>query len=304
MPKVKVFLSGGLGNQLFQLAAGLFLSNSKFLTLDSSYGNPRMNTDGKPQIASFELPTKVNIRHSRKGKISKSIFVFLLRISSHGKIGVLSRLVFYLFNTSKSPLPFLSNGVGFDEKLHFAKGRGLFLGCFHSYRWPDHETVHSKMQKLRLIEEPRWLRELNQLSIVEKPLVIHFRKGDYKNIQNLDILNLDYYIRGISILKASFPDSRLWIFSDDFEAVRDLCPEDTLSEARLIDYETSNSAANLQAMRLGHGYLIANSTFSWWGAYLSYSKLPLVLYPSAYFADSNSPKGLYPEYWTQLEVRL
>jgi len=304
MPKVKVYLSGGLGNQLFQLAAGLFLSNSKLLTLDSSYGNPRINSGGSPQIADFELPTEVNFRNSRRGKASTSGFAFLLRLSSHGKIGLISRLLFKVFNTSKSPLPFLSNGVGFDEGLHLIRNKKSFLGCFHTFRWPDHETVKSKLQKLDISDEPEWLKNLYQISTVEKPLVIHIRKGDYKSIQNLDILNLDYYIRGIAILKANFPDSKLWIFSDDFEAVKDFFPEHILSEARLIDYESFNSAANLQAMRFGHGYLIANSTYSWWGAYLSYSSSPLVLYPSTYFADSNSPRDLYPEYWTQLEVLL
>jgi hypothetical protein len=55
-------------------------------------------------------------------------------------------------------------------------------------------------------------------------------------------------------------------------------------------------------MRLGEGYVIANSTFSWWGAYLSRSSNPLIIAPRPWFSKVESPRDLIPDSWLTIET--
>jgi hypothetical protein len=57
------------------------------------------------------------------------------------------------------------------------------------------------------------------------------------------------------------------------------------------------ASENLELMRLAKGFIIANSTFSWWGAFLSREKNCLVTYPSPWFSDLANPPMLFPEKW-------
>jgi hypothetical protein len=61
-----ISLTGGLGNQLFQLAVGLHIAQGEKLSLEWSVGKPRLNKSGLPEIASFELPTNVCLERIRK----------------------------------------------------------------------------------------------------------------------------------------------------------------------------------------------------------------------------------------------
>jgi len=59
----------------------------------------------------------------------------------------------------------------------------------------------------------------------------------------------------------------------------------------------NSPTATLQAMRFGRGYIIANSTFSWWGAYLSMTENAPVYAPSPWFKGMRSPEDLLPPHW-------
>jgi len=59
----------------------------------------------------------------------------------------------------------------------------------------------------------------------------------------------------------------------------------------------NSSASTLEAMRFGRGYVIANSTFSWWGAYLSHTDHAEVIAPDPWFQGMDSPDSLIPRNW-------
>lgn len=64
-----VSLTGGLGNQLFQLARGLSSKNSSKLILSAEYGAPRVSSIGKTEIASFRLPPGVEIANEKRATL-------------------------------------------------------------------------------------------------------------------------------------------------------------------------------------------------------------------------------------------
>ena len=63
-----------------------------------------------------------------------------------------------------------------------------------------------------------------------------------------------------------------------------------------------SAAETLQTMRLCHGYVIGNSSFSWWGAKLSFQENPPVISPSKWFLGQPDPAGLIPDDWERIDA--
>jgi len=119
--------------------------------------------------------------------------------------------------------------------------------------------------------------------IAAGPLVeVHFRRGDYRREEPvrklMGELAPDYYLRGIARVRAKFPGSTLFIFSDDINAVeREFHPPGphvwVKSTHARNDYEV------LWLMSRCQYFIIANSTFSWWAAWLGNDTGKMVICP-------------------------
>ena len=84
--KTTIALAGGLGNQLFQLAAGLNLSKNTQLAIDVTLGHPRTSINGVAEVLNFRLPNNVVVLNSRKiSWLESKLGNLLLRISSRMK---------------------------------------------------------------------------------------------------------------------------------------------------------------------------------------------------------------------------
>jgi hypothetical protein len=99
------------------------------------------------------------------------------------------------------------------------------------------------------------------------------------------------------------PESRFWVFSDDFDFIRQELSPGLLSNCRFIEDQPDNAAAHLELMRHGYSYVLSNSTFSWWGAFLSYSSSPLVMCPNDWFATKSNPSLLIPDNWIRVDTK-
>ena len=136
---------------------------------------------------------------------------------------------------------------------------------------------------------------LNMMKEVNKPIAVHIRRGDFlKNSQNHYNLELDYYSKALS----SFGNDReVIIFSDDSE----WCKKQKLfSDDRFMMSESNNPYIDLCLMTLCSDFIIANSSFSWWGAWLSQNKDKKVIAPSKWFGPNlghYDTKDLIPENW-------
>jgi hypothetical protein len=67
------------------------------------------------------------------------------------------------------------------------------------------------------------------------------------------------------------------------------------------DFEGS-AAETLEAMRHAKNYILGNSSLSWWGAKLSYSKTPIVIAPNPWFKAAPEPRDLIPADWSRIEA--
>ena len=185
-----------------------------------------------------------------------------------------------------------------------------FFGYFQSYRYfiENQENIY-KIIKLN-----------DNLNIVRKKydydysntLSLHFRIGDYKHIQhNHPIMNKYYYVDAIQhIIDKTNIDT--WNILYFYEEMDKSIVNETINYLKgkfnkinfisihtdIVDYEQLLLMSNCE-----HN-IIANSSFSWWGAYFNKNKNKIITYPSLWFgpAQSSNTKDLFPNTWNKINV--
>jgi len=193
-----ISLTGGLGNQLFQLAVGLSAAQGEKLILEWSLGSPRLNKHGMPELASFLLPRNVSLgRKRKKNWLAGKSTGYMLRMGFEPEgfekvsgyftstrsiasivISIYLKRFYRIFPARKHGFHVLSDG---------AKGN-LIVGYFQSYKWAAQNGVLQNLQSLSISDENPKLTELRSLALIEKPLIVHVRLGDYKNENSFGIL--------------------------------------------------------------------------------------------------------------------
>ena len=126
-----------------------------------------------------------------------------------------------------------------------------------------------------VIREDFTFRNPTDIKIEPGTTSLHVRRGDYVNLPDFHPLcTLDYYKEATSL----FPDQKFLVFSDDLE----WCKVNIKGEN--IKYSEGTSAVeDLQRMRLCDNHIIANSSFSWWGAWLGANDNKRVVAPKKWF---------------------
>jgi len=135
---------------------------------------------------------------------------------------------------------------------------------------------------------------------IENPIALHIRRGDYViNSENHFNLPLSYYE---AALKHFDDDRNVIIFSDDSK----WCHEQPLfADDRFIISDNDDNRMDLCLMSLCNDFIIANSTYSWWGAWLSSNKNKKVIAPVQWFGKTgytkdHDTKDLIPETWKRI----
>lgn len=308
MKPTRYVLTGGLGNQLFQYAAALFFAEAtgKKIELEILLGKPR-GTDKVPDLLRFEMPNSKNYQtwsslvnralgYSLRISLQKEKQYLRQALSSLKKrsLSFLVSVILKRYVEVKSP-----SDLGFDESFNVDPNGDLVIGYFQSYRFASgHKNSRRALQELTLCGDvPAELENLRILALTEQPLIVHIRRGDYRQEDSFGLLSAGYYNSLIPSIYSKGDYNKIWLFSDDLPAALECIPSDLRSEVRPISEIDNSPAATLQAMRLGHGYIIANSSFSWWGAYLSNQPSAPVYAPIPWFKGMNSPKEILPPQW-------
>jgi hypothetical protein len=102
-------------------------------------------------------------------------------------------------------------------------------------------------------------------------------------------------------MESSVLSKNIWIFTDEAESVSEFVSPSPNFRVSIIGEIGLNSAETLELMRYGSGYVIANSTFSWWAAFLSYQSKCTTIMPTPWFQKKSSPIGIKPHDWTEIE---
>jgi len=299
-----VHLGGGLGNQLFQYAFGrrIALANSAELIIDAS---------GYADVVSPKPERGIRTLALQHFDIQGTLI--MTRSTTRQQRAWISRKFAKQWkkvrNSWEGRKPYyLRREVWEPEENHFRyDGRVLqrsIGGTVDYYGYWQTEKYFSAIEgilrrELALQEPPRGKNaELARLASAPNSVSIHVRHGDNAGVAAaLGVLPVSYYDRACSELSRQVPGPRFFVFSDDPQWARStLVPgTDTIyvshnGEAR--DYE------DLRLMSLCRHHICANSTFSWWGAWLGKKSGQIVYAPRRYYQNIDRPNpDLYPADW-------
>ena len=173
-------------------------------------------------------------------------------------------------------------------------------GLFHLYHYWDE-------YRLELLNEFTFTSDILRLSHdfinnidSTKPIVsMHFRRTDYLQVSSLN-LDMNYYIEAYNIMMDKVSDFTTIVFSDDIE----WCKNNVIGD-NIVYSDGHTQYEDMCIMSLCNHNIIANSTFSWWGAYLNNNPDKIVICPDRYVGgkDCDFINGnYYPSDWISIKV--
>lgn len=195
------------------------------------------------------------------------------------------------------PNKFEEKQFHFDKKILRIEDSTDFKGYFQTEKYFEHcrdKVRNSFTFKTEIKDKANyWLDPYKQYNLVS----IHVRRTDYVNLPNHHPLcTLDYYKSAISLFQE--PNTHFIIFSDDIE----WCKENLQIENATFA-ETGNDYVDLCIMSMCNHHIIANSSYSWWGAWLNPSETKRVVAPKIWFGPAYfhyKTEDLYLPYFTVL----
>lgn len=285
-------ITSGLGNQLFQYALGRHLANTNqtSLYLDLSYYRQTYDTD---TLRLFKLDR----------------FATDYRLLNTSPLVYASKLTRLLPNRTLKPLAAYVKEPHFhvDPSVQQARAAMVILdGFWQSERYfASSAGVLRRELTFRRTPGPAFENFRRQIASAAVPVSVHIRRGDYVNhpefSQSFGFLGLEYYERALAQLLTRFPGATFFVFSDEPAWVAANLP---LHSPHVFVQNTGLDADvdDLQLMSLCHHHIIANSSFSWWGAWLNPRPDKVVLAPQHWFR--NKPDwdtvDLIPDTWARV----
>jgi hypothetical protein len=289
-----VKLMGGLGNQMFQYALGRSLSmrHGTNLKLDLSFleGEQQGNTPRKFELDRFciaaEKATRWEIISMKESCISR-LEAAVVRLILNKTICLKYKEKFFCFDPLVLTLPDNTYLDGFwQSERYFYDISNIIRNDF---------TVRNPLNAdaLCLSEE---IRTVNSVSL-------HIRRGDYvtdtrtRNVHG--VCNLEYYSNAEKLVSQTIRNPHFFVFSDDPDwAARNLKLNFPVT---IVNRHINSAHEDLNLMSLCRHHVIANSSFSWWGAWLSNSPEKIVVAPKSWFTDSSiNTSDLIPSGWHRL----
>jgi len=304
-------LAGGLGNQLFQIAAAINYSESSTIRVNCGLLNPRFSSNGIYEYANIVWPKSIEfIEETKPSRITSSLIGSSLRNSaSHARVFKKKIIRNFLaqclkivsrFGHLNYGNPCISVDVGYDNSLKIGSSEIFLIGYFQTYLTVISQKFALVLDSLRPKNESEELNALRISSQDKTILVVHIRLGDYKNEPGIGALTKKYYSDAIAFHFARASYDEIWFFSDEPDLAKTLVPEISEVDLMWINDVNNSSVETLFAMSLGTGFVLSNSTFSCWAAFLSKYRSPLVTVPDPWFWSQSDPQCLLPPEWTRI----
>ena len=284
---------GGLGNQMFQYAL--------YLSLKDKFQNERILID-KRLFNSYKLHNGFEIDR-----------VFHLDSVEYATQDEIKLVTFNVWNykmqrIARRILPrleteFIEENEFFYDNNVFNKGDLYYEGYWQNYNYFKEigSLIRNSFQfknDLSLVNS----NLLNEISNEVQSVSIHVRRGDYLNHKTFGgICNLNYYLNAIEYVKNIFHNPIFYFFSNDFTWCRDvLLPLIGDSKYFFIDWNTKqDSYIDMQLMSYCKFNIIANSSFSWWGAWLNANPNKIVIAPKLWWQLFKTD-DVVPDDWVRL----
>lgn len=288
------YILGGLGNQMFQYAAGraLALATGQPLLLDLS------------GFANYRLHQGFEIERVFRAPVAPADAATVRKLLGWRSAGITRRVLKHLQS------PFL-RGSRLVIEPHFnywpdlmeRKSASYLMGYWQSEKYfEDVErtirsdfTFRAPLRGVNAEIEAR-MRDTHSVSL-------HVRRTDYishrKTAEIMHVQDVGYYRSAAELLARELDAPVYYVFSDDMAWVRENLG--FLPRVELIDHNRGgDSYQDMQLMSRCKHHVIANSSFSWWGAWLNPDPGKIVVAPSAWFRNGLDDTDLIPSRWTRL----
>jgi hypothetical protein len=276
---------GGIGNQLFQYALGrhLAIKNNTELLLDISFYEI---TDSR----------KFKLNHFNT-KFSIAKVTDIPHLKSNEVLNKIQKI--YYFITDKKLKIYDEKFFSFNQNIASVKNNSYLFGYWQS------EKYFSVIRDI-LINELRPIINtkpnlLHTVSLINQSFSVslHVRRGDYENNKTHPLISIDYYFSAIELLQSKTnKDLTVFIFSDDL----DWCKNNLKFTNECYFVSENEDYEDLYLITLCENHIIANSTFSWWGAWLSQHENKTVIAPKQWFQSEKKipTEDLLPKTWIKI----
>ena len=287
-----IFLQGGLGNQMFQYAFYLSLKQYQIKV----YCDKSIIVNQKAHNG-YELENIFNIKSTNNFTIFfilKILYTlkhrFKINIDFLRKIG---------FNLIEDTIPSIYNQNFINSNYTY----NLYLGYWQSEKYfiniqnQIKQTFSFNKNKL----SPNTLKCLNDILSTKNSVSIHVRRGDFLSPKFIklhgNICTLEYYEKAIDIINKKNPNPHFYIFSDDSEWVKKNL---RIQNCTYITFnKNQDSWQDMFLMSQCKHNILANSSFSWWGAWLNSYENKIVIAPKQ-FLNIGDSKDLIPDSWIKI----
>jgi len=285
---------GGLGNQMFQYAAGRALASKHNVTLmlDVSGFKGYDLHQGFELQRVFSCPVEFAAETDVRSILGWQASPAVRRILMRPKFAALRRKGFisephlhYWEGISRAPKDAYLMGYWQSEK-YFSEIAATIRADF-TFRPPldaRNEAMAAEMSGVNSVS-------------------LHIRRGDYvtnpRALATHGLCSLEYYRGAINYIADRVEAPNFFVFSDDIPWAREHLPMNF--PCQFIGHnQGAQSFIDMQLMSLCKHHIIANSSFSWWGAWLNPGARKIVVAPQAWFANGTTTDDLIPEGWARL----
>lgn len=290
-----VSIMGGLGNQLFQYSLGTYIA----LVL------------GRPVVFNGDALAHYKDRALELNRIGlETAWAEVAEIRA--QLGPLlspmggRRLAASRYGRFIRHDRFITDEHGLTDGViaRLRAGEGLY---FHGY-WQSAKIVAAVTPVLwdrfsfpdMTAQEAVWRARIDSSNAI----AIHLRRGDYasnpKAARHHGVLPVDYYRRAADLLASRVADPVFYIFSDDLAYARSQLADALPGPAHVVETGSPHAWSDLDLMSHCRHNIIANSTYSWWSAWLNKNPDKLVVCPAPWYADQSPTGDLIPAAWLQV----
>ncbi len=281
---IEVYGRNRLGNILFLYAVGrqLAIKNGTGLRLHLVGRNAR-NSSIRDQLSHFNLQAEILIADSDAFKEPLDTT-----------------------NNNFSGNVFVETEWGFNPQVLTLKDGVHLFGNFQCEKYFT-AIDHLIRQDLKIKD---CLLDKECASYLEKikttnSVAVHVRRGDYLNLELHDVCNRKYYANSIEYMDANLNEPHFFIFSDDI----DWCVKNFDSRnCSFVDIAASkrNPVIDFNLMTRCNHYIIANSSFSWWPAWLNPNRGKVIVGPKYWFKNEHKLdwvicQDTIPEHWVRID---
>ncbi|MBK8502192.1 MAG: alpha-1,2-fucosyltransferase [Saprospiraceae bacterium] len=301
---IVVKIHSGLGNQMFQYAFALALAikHETTLVVDASY----------PLYYPIEIENPKQDYHLDLFSIPHSDFLSLPHSLFKNWL-VPERLQKKIYFTRLKDTINKMNVIWIKDDL--TKGQEAFSQlpdhCYLDgyFQYPHQfEFIRAKLRNAFTFSKPPLpAQDLEKINLSEISVGVNLRRGDYlknKNLENIGICTVDYYRTSINYILNFFPNATFFVISDDIADSQQFLEPLKINLHYLNAGSDKHILSDMYLLQQCDHLVLANSTYSWWSAYLSeYDSKKIIIAPDKWFVNplwSINNSNITPQNWIRM----